>query len=51
MTQRKPKITAAEPGNFTDWRDFEPGSDLLFYEGLHGCDGHRNGRSSPAMRI
>ena len=27
----------AEPGTFTAWRDFEPGSDLLFYEGLHGC--------------
>jgi phosphoribulokinase len=26
-----------EPGNFTDWEDFEPGSDLLFYEGLHGA--------------
>jgi phosphoribulokinase len=26
-----------EPGTFTAWRDFEPGSDLLFYEGLHGC--------------
>jgi phosphoribulokinase len=25
------------PGTFTDWRDFEPGSDLLFYEGLHGA--------------
>lgn len=24
------------PGKFTDWREFEP-SDLLFYEGLHGC--------------
>ncbi|QXQ05966.1 phosphoribulokinase [Sphingosinicellaceae bacterium] len=24
------------PGKFTEWRDFEP-SDLLFYEGLHGC--------------
>ncbi len=24
------------PGTFTPWRDFEP-SDLLFYEGLHGC--------------
>ena len=23
-------------GNFTPWRDFEE-SDLLFYEGLHGC--------------
>lgn len=25
------------PGSFTAWRDFEPGSDLLFYEGLHGA--------------
>ena len=25
------------PGTFTPWREFEPGSDLLFYEGLHGC--------------
>ena len=24
------------PGTFTTWREFEP-SDLLFYEGLHGC--------------
>ena len=24
------------PGAFTPWREFEP-SDLLFYEGLHGC--------------
>ncbi len=25
------------PGTFTPWRDFEPGSELLFYEGLHGA--------------
>jgi phosphoribulokinase len=25
------------PGNFTDWKDIEPGSDLMFYEGLHGA--------------
>ena len=25
------------PGTFTPWRDFEPESDLLFYEGLHGA--------------
>ncbi len=25
------------PGTFTDWRQLEAGSDLLFYEGLHGC--------------
>jgi phosphoribulokinase len=25
-----------EPGCFTDWKDIAPGSDLMFYEGLHG---------------
>ena len=25
-----------EPGNFTAWKDIEPDSDLMFYEGLHG---------------
>jgi phosphoribulokinase len=25
-----------EPGTFTDWEDVPKGSDLLFYEGLHG---------------
>ncbi len=25
------------PGTFTEWRQLEDGSDLLFYEGLHGC--------------
>lgn len=25
-----------EPGNFTEWKDIDPDSDLLFYEGLHG---------------
>ena len=25
------------PGTFTDWEPFAPGSDLLFYEGLHGA--------------
>ncbi|HFD92652.1 MAG TPA: phosphoribulokinase [Gammaproteobacteria bacterium] len=25
-----------EPGTFTPWEPVEPGSDLLFYEGLHG---------------
>jgi phosphoribulokinase len=28
---------AVEPGNFTSWQPFEEGSDLLFYEGLHGA--------------
>ena len=26
-----------DPGNFTEWKPFESGSDLLFYEGLHGA--------------
>jgi phosphoribulokinase len=25
------------PGTFTPWQDVPAGSDLLFYEGLHGC--------------
>jgi len=27
----------AKPGEFTPWGEFAPGSDLLFYEGLHGA--------------
>jgi phosphoribulokinase len=30
------KLYGAQPGTFTDWEDL-PASDLLFYEGLHGC--------------
>ncbi|RWD54107.1 MAG: phosphoribulokinase [Mesorhizobium sp.] len=30
------KLYGCAPGCFTPWREFEP-SDLLFYEGLHGC--------------
>jgi phosphoribulokinase len=26
-----------EPGTFTEWEDIAPGTDLLFYEGLHGA--------------
>jgi phosphoribulokinase len=26
-----------EPGTFTPWQEVEPGSDLMFYEGLHGA--------------
>lgn len=28
---------AQPPGTFTAWQDIEPGTDLLFYEGLHGA--------------
>ncbi|MBB6308198.1 phosphoribulokinase [Xanthobacter tagetidis] len=31
------KLYGAEPGRFTDWRDIDAGTDLLFYEGLHGA--------------
>ena len=26
-----------QPGEFTEWEELPPESDLLFYEGLHGC--------------
>ncbi len=26
-----------EPGKFTEWEDLPAGTDVLFYEGLHGC--------------
>ena len=26
-----------EPGTFTPWQDIPPGTDMLFYEGLHGA--------------
>ena len=31
------KRLGAEPGTFTPWEDLPAGSDLLFYEGLHGA--------------
>lgn len=31
------KLHGVEPGRFTDWRTVGEGSDLLFYEGLHGA--------------
>lgn len=31
------KRLGAEPGTFTAWEDLPEGSDLLFYEGLHGA--------------
>jgi phosphoribulokinase len=33
------KLHGAPAGTFTDWQDLPP-SDLLFYEGLHGCVKH-----------
>jgi len=34
--QDEAKLYGCDTGTFTPWRDFAP-SDLLFYEGLHGC--------------
>ncbi len=31
------KDLGLEPGQFTPWQDIEPRTDLMFYEGLHGC--------------
>jgi len=33
---KEAEIYGVEPGKFTEWRDVGEGSDLLFYEGLHG---------------
>lgn len=34
---REAALYGVPPGHFTDWAPFEDGSDVLFYEGLHGC--------------
>lgn len=31
------KALGAASGTFTEWSDFESGTDMLFYEGLHGA--------------
>ena len=31
------ELHGVSPGHFTDWRDIGAGSDMLFYEGLHGA--------------
>jgi phosphoribulokinase len=35
--QREAEQYGVAPGHFTDWRDMPSGTDLLFYEGLHGA--------------
>ncbi len=34
---REAEMWGSPPGTFTEWEEFEEGSDLLFYEGLHGA--------------
>jgi phosphoribulokinase len=35
--QIEAKPYGQEPGTFTPWQELAPGTDLLFYEGLHGA--------------
>ncbi len=35
--QAEAEAWGVPPGHFTDWEPFPEGSDLLFYEGLHGA--------------
>ena len=34
---KEAELYGVEPGRFTDWAPLPEGSDLLFYEGLHGA--------------
>ncbi|MBL8564918.1 MAG: phosphoribulokinase [Hyphomicrobiaceae bacterium] len=34
---REAEALGSPPGTFTAWKDMAPGSDILFYEGLHGA--------------
>ncbi len=34
---REAEVLGSPPGTFTAWKDMAPGSDILFYEGLHGA--------------
>ncbi len=36
-SEEEAKPYGLQPGEFTPWEDIPPGTDLLFYEGLHGC--------------
>jgi phosphoribulokinase len=38
-----------DPGTFTAWKDIESGTDLMFYEGLHG--GYAQGRIDVARHV
>ena len=35
--EEEAELYGSAPGTFTDWQNFEQGTDLLFYEGLHGA--------------
>ena len=35
--EEEAELHGVAPGEFTDWKPFEEGTDMLFYEGLHGA--------------
>ena len=35
--EEEAELHGVPPGHFTDWKPFEEGTDMLFYEGLHGA--------------
>ncbi len=35
--EKESELHGVPPGEFTAWRDFGDGNDILFYEGLHGA--------------
>ena len=35
--EQEARAHGGQPGTFTAWEDLPPGTDLLFYEGLHGA--------------
>jgi phosphoribulokinase len=43
------KQLGGEPGTFTEWQPMTQGSDLLFYEGLHG--GYQHGDTDVARHV
>ena len=49
-TTTRPTPYDQEPGTFTPWDDIAPGTDLLFYEGLHGGVGDRRRERRRARR-
>ncbi len=48
-SEEEAKPFGQQPGEFTPWEKIEPGTDLLFYEGLHG--GIVNGDADVAKHV
>jgi phosphoribulokinase len=47
--EEEAKAAGQPAGTFTPWQDIEPGSELLFYEGLHGA--YADGRIDLAKHV